>query len=275
MARKKINASKGTVFVALLIAGIVILLVPQKHTKTLNFRFRKIFNPVLSLGRSTTVQFPVFTSSKEDFVSGSEYNRLVADYDNLQAVLKELHQRYNTLAGIRARLPEAGSGYVLAGIRNISTDPLRKELDINKGHLDGLRVQQYVLGGNTIIGRIYETEPRWSRVQLLTDSGSSVEVGIWNEKLKKYIRAQLIGDGKGAATIPLISREYDIRADDTVYAAPKPGLLETPMVIGNIASIEPDDNKPLLWDMTVKPLYDAEKLENVVIIVVEPVGKPK
>ncbi|MCK5175668.1 MAG: rod shape-determining protein MreC [Planctomycetes bacterium] len=261
--------------VALLFAGIVILFVPQEHTKKLNFLFRKLFNPVLSLGRSTTVAFPVFTSSNEDFVSGSEYNRLVTDYDNLQGALKELHQQYNTLAGIRARLPEAGSGYVLAGIRDVSTDPLRKELVINKGQLDGLRVEQYVLGGNTIVGQVSETSPRWSRIKLLTDSGSSVEVGIWNEKLKKYIRAQLVGDGKGAATIPLISREYDIRADDTVYAAPKPGLLETPMVIGNIVSIAPDDNKPLLWDMTVKPLYDAEKLENVVIIVVEPVGEPK
>jgi hypothetical protein len=78
------------------------------------------------------------------------------------------------------------------------------------------------------------------------------------------------GDGTNLAKIPLVSREYKIRAGDTVYAAARPGFLETERVIGQIAQVKPDENEPLLWDITVKPTRDVEMLTDVAVIVTDP-----
>ena len=271
MARKQINTSKGLVFTALLIAGIILLLLPQNLTKRMNFLFLRVFNPVLSLGRATGPEFMTLTPSTEDFVSQAEYNRLLTEYDNVWAALREGHKRYEKLAGMQTKLPGPGGGLVLAQVRNVSTTSLRRELVINRGQNDKLKVGQYVLGKNAIvIGTISETSDAWSRIKMLVDTSSSIEVGIWNGKIKKYIRGQLVGDGKGAGRIPLISTEYEIRVKDTVYAAPRPGILETPVLIGNITSIRHDETKPLLWDIEVKPLCDLENIADVAVIVIEP-----
>jgi len=270
MARKQPKLPRGTLFAGLLIAGLALLLLPQNITNDLNFLFLKLFNPILSIGRSTTLEFSTLTPPLADFVTRDEYNRLLAEYDNVWAVLRAEHERYEKLARIRTGLPGPGPVLVLAEVRDVSVSGLKQELVINKGQADKLKVGQYILGKNSIIGMISETSETWSRIRLLTDVGASIEVGIWNKKEKKYIRGQMVGDGKDSGKIPLISRAHKISIGDTVYAAARAGLLETPMVIGKVTKINPDEKRPLLWDITVKPIQDAPLLTDVWVVVIEP-----
>ena len=78
------------------------------------------------------------------------------------------------------------------------------------------------------------------------------------------------GTGTEVCKIPLISTEYDVKEGDTVYAAARIGYLETARVIGKITKIKPDENKPLIWDITVVPVIHGEDLTDVAVIVMDP-----
>ncbi|HIJ67136.1 MAG TPA: rod shape-determining protein MreC [Planctomycetes bacterium] len=268
MALKKPKTSRSSIFAGLLVAGVVLLLLPQSVTNGLNFLFARVFNPVLSIGRSTDPE--IFKPASSDFVPRAEYNRLQAAYDNVRAALITEHERYEKLAGIKSALPRPGPKLVLAEVMNTSIGGLRRELIINKGDVDGLRPGQYVLGGNGIIGTVSETSEATARVRLVTDASHKIKVAIWQSDKKRYIYARMDGNGSDSAKIPFISREYKIGTGDTVYAAAVAGFLESPIVIGRITQVEADEKEPLLWDITVEPAQNAELLKRVAVIVADP-----
>ena len=256
MARKKINVSKGTLFLALIIASAAVFLLPQKVTQRLNFLFIRTFSPVLNIGRS----------GKTDPL---KYNEMWTAYNNLWADYKKLHKRYEKLAQIRSGLVKPGPALVLATVINATITEFGHELFINKGESDGLGIGQYVLGRDSIIGTVTQTSKTTARIRLITDARHSIEVRIWRQGKDRYIPGRMTGDGKGLCRIPLVSADYDVRVADTVYAAARVGFLETPRVIGRISEVKHDQDKPLLWDITVMPVHDMAKTAEVAVIVME------
>jgi len=270
MTHKKIKASNPVLFAGLLIIGIVIFLLPQGLNNKLNFLFFKLFNPVLSIGRNTTPEIFRPAPSSKDFVTRREYDRLWIAYKNLYADLVIEHKRFDKLAQIRSQLPKPGPKLVLAGVISSPVSGFRNELIINKGSDDGIKTGQYVLGENSIVGTIKQTSQSQAKIRLITDENHKVKVRIWRWGRKKNILAQMCGDGKNCCKIPLISREHDVKIGDTVYAAVQPGFLEAPRAIGEVSALKLDENSPLLWDITVTPAYDVEKLTDVAIVITDP-----
>lgn len=271
MARKKKPLSKSTIFTTLIIAAVVLLLLPQQATKSLNFLFEGMFNPILSIGRPTKEEVFRMPESEEDIVSRNEHDKLWVAYNNLRSDFRKLHEKYEKLAKIRSGLPKSGAAIVLAEVINSSISGKRQELVINKGEIDGLKEGQYVLtpGQHSIIGTISEISKVKARVRLMTDAKHNIKVLVWSEKMQKYLQGQMVGDGKDSGKIPLISREYQISEGDTVYATAEKGFLETPRVIGEVSEVKRDMDSPLLWDITVRPVQSGLGHEDVAIIVEE------
>ena len=79
----------------------------------------------------------------------------------------------------------------------------------------------------------------------------------------------MFGNGKRACTIAMVEREKDIRVGDAVYAAPRTGQLDIPIIIGQVWQVQPDEASPLLWKIVVQPAEDASALKTVAVIVQE------
>jgi len=269
MARKKINVSKGTLFLALMIASAVVFLLPQKVTQRLNFLFIRTFSPVLDIGRSVKADpFSGMVSEKE-LLQLSKNNKMWTAYYNLWADYKTLHNRYEKLAQIRSGLPKPGPALVLATVIKATITEFGNELFINKGESDGLGIGQYVLGQDSIIGTVTQTSKTTARIRLITDSRHNIEIRIWRPGKDRYIPGRMTGNGKGLCKIPLVSADYDVKVADIVYAAARVGFLETPRVIGRVSEVKHDQDKPLLWDITVMPVHDMAKTAEVAVIVME------
>jgi rod shape-determining protein MreC len=270
MARKQTTVSNRTLFTSLLLAGIVLFFLPQSLTKGFNFLFVETFKHFLNIGSSVPHVFTMPDNS-EDTVRRVEYEKLYIAYENALANLSASNKKYERLAQIRNAIPRTGAGIVLADIMNTSVNALRHELVINRGSDDGIDVGQYVSCPSiSIIGTIVETHKSTSRVRLVTDANHRMAVEIWREGKKERIYGQLVGTGQNTGKIPLMSKEYDIRTGDTVYAAAVAGLLETPRIIGEVSAVRPDEDNPLLLDISVKPVQDVSGLTDVVVIVVNP-----
>ncbi len=79
--------------------------------------------------------------------------------------------------------------------------------------------------------------------------------------------AGLRGIGDNSARISMA--KYEVTVGSEVMAGKKPGFLDTPMIIGKVARCE-HNAEPLLWDITVEPVCNIQKVPNVVVIVMNP-----
>ncbi len=268
MAARKIHVAPGTLFLALLIAGFILLWLPQSLTYLLNFLFLRVFDPLLRLGRQVEIEGSRTHSAPQESIDPAEYYKLKKAYENLSIQYQTLHRDYEKLSRIRKEVPLPWAGLVLAQITS-STRGARHELILNRGADHGVATGQMVLSesSDSVIGIVQEASARMARIRLLTDSAQNLEVRIRRNGSDREYIGRLTGDGKNACRISLLSRDYDIRPGDMVFAAARPGVLETPLVIGECSQVRPDDEHPLLWDISVKPFDDAFAQTVVAVIV--------
>lgn len=272
MARNKIKFSGGVIFIALLIGANALLLLPQEHTAKINYFFVKITSPLLNL-------IPRSNPTKNDTVSKAEFDKLLAEYANLHGRLQKISEINRNLAHMRQNPPMPGPAILMAKISKVNEEGQRNEIIINRGSDDGLKKGQYVLSAGhdrednlstSVIGTISELSKTMARVQLVTDANHYLMASIWREGSNLGIDGQIKGNNKMQAKMPLMTRnEFDIRVDDFVFAKVKPGFLDTPLVIGKVIKIKPDDQDPLLWDITITPIIDIRSLTDVGVVVID------
>jgi len=266
MAHRRLRFPIGVVFVGLFLLAMFFFLVPSRYTTTINYLFLKISSPVLNM-------FPQSVRFGEDMVSRQEYNEIITAYAKSHAQLLRLQGDYEQVSGIRQKLPESEGKIMIAKVVRSSLSGGRSELVIDKGSEDHLRPGQYVLscGESTVIGTISEVVKGMSRVRLVTDSRHHLPVSILGKGFDGYLPGHLQGKNSEMAKIPLMSqKKYDIRVGDVVYASSQAGLLGLEIIVGSISEVKPDDEAPLLWDISVKPIHDFSLLSDVAIVVMDP-----
>ena len=177
---------------------------------------------------------------------------------------------------IRSGLPRFHSGVTMADVTGQGSG-LTQELLINKGSTDGVQPGNYVMspGQNSIIGVVREASEQMARVRLLTDTNQSIEIRIRRDGTGQDIGALMFGNGKRGCTVAMVEREKDIRAGDAVYAAARTGLLDIPMIIGEVSDVQPDENSPLLWKISVQPAENAFTLKTAAVIITPPTDTTK
>jgi rod shape-determining protein MreC len=268
MALRHIHASKHTFFWGLLVLSILIYIIPQDRTNVLNLGFKKLFGPVLNIGQAFASENSSQTTPSDQTVPQNQYDALWKKNKNLQSQLAEMEKENLTLSRIRRQFGLSDAGLVPAKVitTNRST---RQELIINRGAEQQVAAGQIVLSPqkDSVIGIVRETAESIARVGLLTDSAVSIEVRIRRDNAKTDIAAQMFGDGKNGCQIRLVPRDKDVRKGDTVYAAAHPGKLETPIVIGKIQDVKIDQERPLLWLISVEPIESITNLNQVVVVV--------
>jgi len=157
-----------------------------------------------------------------------------------------------------------GAKLVLADVIREFIDGLHSKFIINRGENDGLANGQLVFGDNSIIGTISYVSSRTAQVKLVTDSTSKIAVKIAG------LNRVMQGSGSDSAKVLMVSIKHKVKIGDVVYAGKKPGVLDAPMIIGKVAECKRDDENPSLWDITVKPACDIEKLNSVAVIIMNP-----
>jgi len=159
-----------------------------------------------------------------------------------------------------------GADLVPADIITASIGGARSELIVNRGENDGLSQGQFVLGDNSIIGAISDVSSRTARVKLFTDPASKIAVRIGKLNIDRLMQ----GSGNDSAKILLLSTKHKVNVGDQVLTRKKPGFLDAAMIIGTVARCRWDNQNPSLWDITVKPVCDIERLNSVTVIIMNP-----
>ena len=270
MAGRNFHLSSGSLFLTWLIAGVIILLLPQNITAKVWDAFRTTFNPFLKIGRNINSAPSSVSLDPDEAVTLDKYQELWKDYHNLKETLDKFHEEYDQLAMVRSNLPRPYSGLVVAQVIGTLRN-YRQEVIINKGSDDEIKTGQYVLSGkkNSIVGVVHQTWQHSAKVRLLTDSNQTMEILIRRNRNSQDILWIMSGDGKNNCKICNLEREKKVDVGDVIFAATRPGYLNVPIVIGEVITVEPDEDHPLLLDVTVQPVEDMARLSDVAVIVIE------
>lgn len=246
-----------------MLAAFILLFAPQSLTNKFQFAFVRIFRWPLSIGRNISILARTY-QPPEDVVNRSEFNKLQNLLNDVIAQRDQEHKEVERLSGLRKRFPLEGANLLSAGVITATIDKLRSELIIDRGEKDGLATDQFVLADNSIIGTISHVDSRTARVRLFTDSQSNMAVRIGKLNIERIMK----GSGDNLAKVEMIKDKVKIGSE--IMAGKKPGFLDTPMIAGRVARCERNAQSPLLWDITVEPVCDMEKLNGVTVIVMNP-----
>jgi len=262
MVNKKTKTSEHTLFACLILTGLLFLFAPDSLANGFQFTFARIFRKHLSLSRDLALSLSDHQSAA-NVVSSNKYIELRNYLANNMQLLRQERQKVEKLAGLRDKFAWKGVGFVLADVITTIIDSSRCELIINRGKEDGLATGQFVLGCHSVIGTISDLDSHTARARLLTDPRTKIAVKI----AQLNVNALLQGGGNDTAGIHLLPVKHKIKVGDIVYAQKKPGFLEAPVIAGTIEQCKNDGENPLLWDITVRPACDVEKINNVTVIV--------
>jgi cell shape-determining protein MreC len=254
----------------MLVGLIFLFLVPRDAAGRLQNTYARVFRWPLAAGSGLTRIAK--TTAQEQTVSPREYNELFQAYQqfrnasaNLQKQLQDAQSQIVMLTKLRAR----------PGLEHMQPVPAKvitqgkDELTIDRGQDSGVAVGQCVmsltdtrLDDQCVVGIVSRVYSDGAKVKLITDRKCAIPATIGKLDLKMVME----GRGDGTAQIPLLLCKYPVQTGDIVYAQKQPGFLDAPIIAAEVAECRKDPDKPLVWDIRVRPVCDLTTLSDVVVM---------
>lgn len=263
MVSRHTRVSRRMLFTWFMLGGLILLFAPRGLTSKMQLGFERVFRWPLSVGRD----FSLAASSEQmlrDTVPRIEYEKLQNHVNNLEATLRRERERYKKLYGLYTEPVWDGTDFALAKVITANVKGTRNELTIEYSKDVALVKGQYVLNNNCVIGRISDASAGTAHVKLFTDQKSAIAAQVGELDVPMLMK----GNGDGSASIPLVSTEYKIKADDIVFASDiGTRFLDAPVMIGKVSQCVQSRRNPLIWDVTVEPACDLEDLMDVAVII--------
>ncbi len=176
--------------------------------------------------------------------------------DLMEAQLE--NERMRQLLALKQQAP-----YQMLAARVIGRDPTNwyRTLMINKGEVDGVRVDMGVVAPMGVVGRVSKIGPSFSQVLLLTDRNSAIAGLIQRTRDEGIVE----GDEGGMTLIRYIPLSSDAGSGDVVLTSGLAGSFPKGLVIGQISRVH-RRAAVLFQEAQVVPAVDLSKLEEVAVI---------
>jgi rod shape-determining protein MreC len=204
---------------------------------------------------------------------GTSRDQLISNNDNLHRQLLKLKaklQTYSALVLENKKLQALlGSSYAikqqkftLARVSALSQSKLKKQIIIDKGSSNGIKVGQVALGAEGIIGQVSQTTPLYSTILMVSDPTQHVPV--------KNERSGIRGISKGVAennhllNVEFIESSLDVKVDDVFLSSAIGSKFPVGYPLGTVIHVEKHQNEPFLY-IQLKPTQILEQLEFVII----------
>jgi len=208
-----------------------------------------------------------FFTAPRDMASLRQQNaELESEVSELQAQVIQLQQQVGQteiLAAlvdfIRVR-PE--NKYKAAAVIGRDPSPFLHYVIINRGSNEGILRGMPVVTDQGLVGRVDAVIADAARVQLITDTASSVNVRLQNAETD----ASLVGTVTGDVLLELIQQDITVQTGDLVLTSGLGGGYPPDLIVGQVVSVRSRDFD-LFQQATVQPVVDFNRLQIVLVIV--------
>lgn len=150
---------------------------------------------------------------------------------------------------------------LIADIIGHDTSYFRKSILINIGKKQGASVDDAVVFGSALVGRITAAGNSSSRAMLITDPASNIPSRFLESRMQGMVQ----GTGDDTCIVKYISRNAEVKEGDVVISSGIGGIFPKSIYIGDIVMVE-DNGAKLFKDIKLKPKIDFSKIEHVLVI---------
>lgn len=215
--------------------------------------------------RFTAVQD--FLTAPRDMASLRQRNiELEAEVSELQSQIIQLQQQVGETQQLAALVDFAQANpenqYRGASVIGRDPSPFKHYVIINRGSNDGIRRGMPVVTNQGLVGRIDAVIADASRVQLVTDPASTVNIRLQNAE----VEATLSGSVTGDVALDLIPQDTNIQSGDLVLTSGLGGGYPPNLIVGQVVNVRTRDFD-LFQQATVQPVVDFNRLQIVLIII--------
>jgi len=185
-----------------------------------------------------------------------------AKYDNLKTLYIETekkNRRLEEILGFSEEVP-----YTLLPARVVGRDPsiLSSTIIIDKGSGDGVRPNMPAISPNGIVGLVLTVSENSSRVMLINDKNSRIDVLIQGNREIGILE----GSSDGTVRLSYIDRKVPVRVGDSVVTAGMGDAFPKGLPVGEVLEVTKQPSE-MFQIIVVGPKTDLGNLEEVLLIV--------
>ncbi len=191
--------------------------------------------------------------------------QLEAEISGLQTQVIQLQQQLKDTEVLAALVDFSQSNpesiYKAASVIGRDPSPFLHYVIINVGSNDGIRRGMPVVTNQGLVGRIDAVIADASRVQLITDPGSAVNVRLQSADTD----ALLVGSVTGDLGLEMISQDVTVQEGDVVLTSGLGGDYPSDLLVGQLLNLRKRDYE-LFQQASVQSTVDFSRLEIVLVI---------
>lgn len=195
----------------------------------------------------------------------SVYNQVVDENARLRFRLQRMQALELENRDLRRILsaPQRGDTRVLVGqLLEVSLDPYKQTILVNRGAKDGLFVGQPVFDPEGLLGQVSDVMPLTSAVTLITDPGHALPVQVTRHGL----RAIAMGTGKpDRLRIVYLTPNDDIRKGDRLVTSGLGGRFPAGYPVARVSEVVEDAGEPFLR-VTATPIARIAHNKHVLLV---------
>lgn len=192
----------------------------------------------------------------------AELEARVAQLEQENIGLREQTVEFRTISALldyaRSR-PE--SHYIASDVIGRDTSPFLQFIWIGSGSDDGIEHGMPVVTDRGLVGRVVEVFASVSRVQLVTDTESAVNVRLQGSRADGVLVAQVNGE----LWVDLIDQDAEVEVGELVLTSGLGGNYPPDISIGQVVNVRKRDFE-LFQQAVVQPTVDYNDLEIVLVI---------
>jgi rod shape-determining protein MreC len=178
-----------------------------------------------------------------------------------QNTINMLNKKLETVSEFRGNI-DKNKQLLVADIVGYDTSNFRKSVLINVGKKQGVSVDDTVVFGSALVGRISAAGNSSSRVMLITDPASNVP--------SRFLESRIQGIVKGTGNddmcmVEYVSRHAEIKENSKIISSGIEGIFPKSIYIGDTVEVK-DSGANLFKDIKLKPRIDFSKIEHVSVI---------
>jgi rod shape-determining protein MreC len=189
----------------------------------------------------------------------AEVARLHTEIIRLEDQAKEV-EVLSALVDFATANPQAK--YLGANVIAYDPSPFMSYVIINRGSDDGLRRGMPVVTSQGLVGRVAAVNPVASRVQLLIDPGSYINVRMQSTDSEGVLSGEITGE----IVLENLPQDEVVQTGDLVLTSGLGGSFPPDIIVGQVTGVRQHDYD-LFQSATVQPVVDFASLEIVLVIV--------
>jgi rod shape-determining protein MreC len=274
------------IFVLLIIASLALLTVSFREAESgpvhdIRQAFGSLLSPLQEFGARVAEPFQDgYEWFKSVWSSKKKAEQLEEQLDVLQGEVVRLEEQAEENDRLKALLKlrdegtyPAGTEFEVAQVIGKSPSQWEAWVRINKGSVDGLRVNQPVVGatptvgetavGKGLVGKIVTVDASTAVVQLITDTQSAVAGKIQGSRAEGIVHGSL----QGRLLMDYVDRDLAVDTKRVVVTSGYGELYPADIPIGLVVSVG-EETINMFKNIEVQPFVDFRVLEEVMILLV-------